>query len=285
MTWWESNAPWTSGWVNINPDLLQKKSVVAVSSHPDCIDVFALGTDGQVYTDWLRPAGYTDWGGPIPAHGWNGWHVINPGDPQKKQSVVAVSDSPWCIDLFAMGTDGQVYSDSWHWTDPWSGWHVINPGGPQKQSVVAVSDRPRHVDIFAMGPAGQVYEDTCTYVDNPPQPPQKTGGDGGTVSKQETSYVHLPWKPGSPMYVQSDPLFLSATSRVLTVGNKNKWGHRCDLLFPSTNYVLKDGGEAKPGQLGLPDMMSGKKITAIPGSPIDGQTGQWDIWVELTFIT
>jgi hypothetical protein len=108
----------------------------------------------------------------------------------------------------------------------------------------------------------------------PPPPPPPT---------QHYS-VLLKWKPGTPMYVQSDPVYASATSRVLKVGNKNPWGHRCSLLFPN-KYVLNDGAEATPAQLGLTDVMLGMVITATPGNPLDGQQGQWDVWVELTYTT
>jgi hypothetical protein len=96
--------------------------------------------------------------------------------------------------------------------------------------------------------------------------------------------VPLYWKPGTPMYVQSDPVYAAPTSKVLKVGNKNPYGHRCDLLFPN-GHLLKDQAEAKPADLGLADQMLGMVITATPGAPLDGQQGQWDVWVELTYTT
>jgi hypothetical protein len=86
------------------------------------------------------------------------------------------------------------------------------------------------------------------------------------------------------MYVQSDPIYASPTSKVTKVGNKNPWGHRCSLLFPN-GHELKDRAEATPTDLGLPDSMLGMVITATPGLPLDGQQGQWDIWIELTYTT
>jgi hypothetical protein len=293
VAWWHEPGPW-QGWNRIDPGgppSPPKKSVVAVSTNPRWMDLFAIGNDGEVYTAW--------WHGGNP---WYGWEAVKPSSPQHypKQSVVAISVNPRWMDLFAIPSPwGEVITAWGHPAPPtvrltaipdrimqgqstmlsWSSQNAtaldLEPGVGSVPAGGSRNVSPQSTttyNITATGSLGTASATALVSVAEPPPPPPTSQYS-----------VALLWKPGSPEYVQSDPIYASPTSKVLKVGNKNPPLHRCSLLFPN-HYLLNDGQEATPAQLGLSDVMLGMVITAIP-SPLDGQQGQWDIWVQLTYTT
>jgi hypothetical protein len=84
-----------------------------VSRQPKCLNVFCLGTDGQIYHKWW----WDDKCGPS-ASGWDtiGGHF--------KTTPAVTSWGPDRLDLFAIGADGKMYHKWWdhgHWGPSYAG--------------------------------------------------------------------------------------------------------------------------------------------------------------------
>ncbi len=163
---------------------------------------------------------------------------------------------------------------------------VIVPAGQSSATakVTALKMGPASGDLGLSSPwdlAGATCHMTVKGAPAPAPTPKPTPTPTPAPATAKYS-VLLNWKPGNPMYVQSDPIYATPTATVLKVGNKAVWGKRCVLVFPN-GYVLNDQAEAKPADLGLTAHMLGMVITAIPCNPLDGQTGEWDVWVEFTY--
>ena len=58
------------------------------------------------------------------------------------------------MDLFARGTDNNLYHSTWDPSTSWSVWE--NLGGPIYSSPAAVSWGPGRIDVFARGEAGNL---------------------------------------------------------------------------------------------------------------------------------
>ena len=120
-----------------------------VSRSSDKLDVFAVGTDGGIYTAAWEP------GDP----GWQGWWQVAGGIAAPGTSVFGVSRSADKLDIFAVGTDFGIYTAAWEPGDPrWQGWWRIGtltvaPGS----NVYAVSRRLDRLDIFAVASDGGIY--------------------------------------------------------------------------------------------------------------------------------
>lgn len=144
---WEedrNNAQWLGWWKLPNLGLVDKASITAVARHPDKLDVFAVGTDGGIYTAaWDRNQANSQW------RGW--WRILDltvaPGT-----RVSAVARHADKLDIFVVGKDGQVYTAAWDANianQPWRGWWRIldanvSPGG----HVTAISRHPNKLDVF-----------------------------------------------------------------------------------------------------------------------------------------
>ncbi|PXW99589.1 hypothetical protein [Mycolicibacterium moriokaense] len=113
----------------------------------DTLDVFAIGDNGQVWRTLLDGRHWGDWA-PLPA--------ASVTFDTTAQSVAAVSRAPGKLDLFVMGTDGQVWGNYWEEgenSDSWATWFPI-PGGEgffaPDQHVGAVARSPNNLDLFVV---------------------------------------------------------------------------------------------------------------------------------------
>ena len=123
-----------------------------VSWGPNRLDIFALGTDRRLYhqawdgTQWLprRPDGspsQTNWdglGGPFKAFNVASW-------------------GPGRLDIFAVGTDGQMRHKAWDtdWRPPANHWTEL--GGNFTSRPALASWAPGRMDVFAVGSDGQMH--------------------------------------------------------------------------------------------------------------------------------
>src|ERR1700730_10264101 len=73
------------------------------------LEVFATGTDGTLYHDWLDGQG-----------AWHGWAANFDNAPAKMQSVSAAMGATGHLEVFAVGVDGTLYHD---WLDGKGTWH------------------------------------------------------------------------------------------------------------------------------------------------------------------
>ena len=109
----------------------------AVTTGSKRIDVFAIGSDGNLYRRW-----------------WDGaWHGLdNLGGGNLINTPAAISWGSDRIDVFAIGSNGNMY----HWSNNASGLQDLG-GGYLVNSPAAVSWEPGRLDVFAVGLDGGLY--------------------------------------------------------------------------------------------------------------------------------
>lgn len=131
-------------WAQINGGIAAAgSSVYAVSRRTDYLDVFAVGSDRQVYTAAWQPSD-----GPK----WRGWWPIAGLKVAANTSVHAVSSRTDRIDLFAVGEDRYARTANWTPATGWTGWTKLGSGDDTisaGSTVFAVSRAPGKIDLFA----------------------------------------------------------------------------------------------------------------------------------------
>lgn len=130
--------------------------VTAVSRAGGLIDIFAVESDGAVYT--------AEWNGSSSAPSWSDWSAIdNPSTYsfKTKSTVTTISRDVNHLDLFVVGNDGAVYTASlfgFPSAPVWSLWAKISATAlADPESVVAAVARdPQHMNVFVIAKTGQV---------------------------------------------------------------------------------------------------------------------------------
>jgi hypothetical protein len=123
--------------------------ISGVSRSADKLDVFAVGSDGGIYTAAWEPGDTS----------WQGWWPVAGGVAAPGTAVFGVSRSTDKLDIFAVGTDFGVYTAAWEPGDAsWQGWWRIGtltvaPG----TNIHAVSRRNDRLDIFAVASDGGIF--------------------------------------------------------------------------------------------------------------------------------
>jgi hypothetical protein len=139
---WDGTA-WTP-WQQVSPAPIASDPA-AVYWGPSRIDVFALGTDGHMYTgSWDRTKS-----------SWSGWSLVGNDATTSFKSGPAAAFEPGSnrVHLFARGTDDALWVNQWK--GAWSGWTSL--GGGITSDPAAVSWGPNRVDVFARGTDNRLY--------------------------------------------------------------------------------------------------------------------------------
>jgi hypothetical protein len=147
-----SDGAWRGWWRILNLATVPGGNVTAVSRAPGKLDIFAVGSDGAIYT--------AAWDAQVANGAWRGWWPVAGGRAPAGSRVHAVSRHPDKLDVFVVVGDGAVYTAAWdqHVANAtWRGWWRIGalksvPGG----AVTAVSRDPGKLDVFAVGADGEV---------------------------------------------------------------------------------------------------------------------------------
>ncbi|MFE1560502.1 CAP domain-containing protein [Streptomyces sp. NPDC058734] len=143
---WPAKAPVVNGSTGIS----------AVSQRDGHLDVFWIGPDGTVRSNWWDSAPNGAWG----THGQ--FNITPPNSAALQSGVAAVSQRNGHLDVFWIGPDGSVRS---HWWDsaPSGAWgthgqfNIAPPNSAAPNSAItAVSQRDGHLDVFWIGPDGTV---------------------------------------------------------------------------------------------------------------------------------
>jgi hypothetical protein len=151
-SWWHDGGAWSgiqNNWQPIGGFFPPKAHVAAVARTQDHLDLFVVGSDGRMYTSWWHEGG-----------AWSGsndnWQPIGgsfpPGAP-----IAVVARSANHLNVFAVGTDGIVYTA---WWNEGAGWSKVLPIGgffPAGAPIAAVACRQNHLDLFVVGNDGRVY--------------------------------------------------------------------------------------------------------------------------------
>jgi CSLREA domain-containing protein len=133
--------------------VMPESVVTAVARTPDRLDLFVVGSDGMIYTNFFDAK----------ANKWNQWIPGNPVFIALPQSVVtAVARTAERLDLFVVGPDGGVYrsfSDAMFNDGEWSQWSRMGDSfsAPMQSVVSAVARNSQQVDLFVAGNDGGVY--------------------------------------------------------------------------------------------------------------------------------
>ncbi len=136
-----------SGWFNIEFPGQFSGDLAICSASPDHLQLFGVGMDGQMYSQyWLDAEGWSNW---IPMGG-----LFNPGT-----NPAAISRKPNTIEVFCRGRDNTVYQNYWphSGTGDWSGWFNIEFPGQFSGDLAICSTRTDHLQLFGAGLDGQMY--------------------------------------------------------------------------------------------------------------------------------
>jgi hypothetical protein len=165
-------------------------SVAGLSRNPNQMDLFAVGEDGGLHSEWwngewrewftLAGAGYFP-GTPVTALSrnpnqmdlfvlgmdgvirsiywnghWSGWFALGGAGFNQGNPITALSRNPNQMDLFVLGMDGVIRSI--YWNGNWSGWFALDGAGfNQGNPITALSRNPNQIDVFVVGMDGGVY--------------------------------------------------------------------------------------------------------------------------------
>jgi hypothetical protein len=127
-----------------------------VARTPDHLDVFWIGPDGAVASQWWDAAPGCGWGDHAP------FPVTPPGAAGAGSGLAVVARTPAHLDLFWVGLDGAIGSQWWD-SAPGASWgdHVpfaaTPPGAAHAGSWVGATGRgPSHLDVFWVAGDGAV---------------------------------------------------------------------------------------------------------------------------------
>ncbi|MEU8432600.1 CAP domain-containing protein [Streptomyces sp. NPDC029216] len=162
--WWDgggaSGAWGAHGSFNIAApgSAVPSSAVASVSQRNGHLDVFWIGPDGSVRSQWWDGGGASGaWGG----HG--SFNIAPPGAAATGSGIAAVSQRDGHLDVFWVGPDGSVRSQWWDGGGASGAWgahgsfNIAAPGAAATGSgVAAVSQRDGHLDVFWVGPDGSV---------------------------------------------------------------------------------------------------------------------------------
>ncbi|MDT0609217.1 M64 family metallopeptidase [Streptomyces lancefieldiae] len=139
----------------------QRSGLAAVARTSGHLDVFWVGADGRIWSNW--------WG----QESGNGWYdhdafPIARGTPAPAvpgSQIAAVARTSGHLDVFWVGTDGKIWSN-WYDRIDGMGWHDHDaypiarefPAPPAADTGIAVvAQNPRHLDAFWVGDDGAVW--------------------------------------------------------------------------------------------------------------------------------
>jgi hypothetical protein len=122
--------------------------VVPVARTANNLDVFAVGQNGNIYT--------AAWDQNVSSGAWRGWWQILGGVSLSGGQPSAITRGANALDVYAIGTDGDVYQASWSGGADWGGWWTLGNPGTQVKQITAIA-RGQKIDLFAVGFNGGIY--------------------------------------------------------------------------------------------------------------------------------
>jgi hypothetical protein len=154
--WWDANAndgQWNAPFAISPQNAAQPGAITAVSRAPDHLDVFWIGIDGAVGTNW--------WDANRNDGQWNKPFALSEPNLARKGAVACVARTHSQLDIFWIGHDGAVWSAWWNaqfnegrWSVPF----IVAPAGSARgdSHVAAIAREPDHLDVFWIGADGAI---------------------------------------------------------------------------------------------------------------------------------
>lgn len=130
-------------------------ALAVVARTPDNLDVYWVGPDGSIRSQWWHAA---------PGHSWadHGAFAVAPAGSARAGSPLAVvARTPDNVDVYWVGPDGSVRSQWWHaapghsWADHGS-FAITSAGAVGEGGIAATARTPINVDVFWVAPDGSV---------------------------------------------------------------------------------------------------------------------------------
>jgi len=151
--WQTGDTKWR-GWWHIQQGRAQAGAYVsAVARETQKLDIFVAATDGQVWT--------AAWDAKVANAQWRGWWRIGSLKVPQGAPVTVVAREATKLDVFAVGTDGAVYTAAWDQfvtNAQWRGWWPVAGGKARPGSVVACAAREaQKLDVMTVGTDGKLY--------------------------------------------------------------------------------------------------------------------------------
>jgi hypothetical protein len=277
---------WT-GWRQVSPAPLASDPA-AVALGAGVIDVFALGTDGHIYT-MRRSTGTPE---------WPGWSRV--GSQSFSSGPAAVQLVGNRVDIFARGmADNALWTNTWDIASGgWSGWRQLSPL-PISSDPAAVRRGANRIDVFARGTDNRMYTmlwDGARWSQWAPIGVE-TFSSGPTVTAWATNRRDLfargmdnalwtsawdganwsAWHQVSPAPIASDPAAVSVQSNRIEVFARG---------MDNAMHTISWDGTQWSGWSGLGDerFAGGPAVTSID-SPIDlfaRGSARTDRWFHVT---
>jgi len=150
--WDDISGSW-GGWWEVDGIAVTPGDYVAVASKgPDKLDIVAVRIDGSVYT--------AAWEYGVSGGAWRGWWPINGGIALCGTEPVLVSRKADQLDVFVIGTDGDVWtaaSDESTSTGDWAGWWSLDSCGKAVTNVSAIASGENYLHVFATRVDGEIH--------------------------------------------------------------------------------------------------------------------------------
>ncbi len=153
--WWDAyanNGAWNQPFEIAPAGAAEVGSVSSVAREVNHLDVFWVGRDGSVRSNW--------WDAYANNGAWNQPFEIAPAGAAEVGSVSSVAREVNHLDVFWVGRDGSVRSNWWDayanngaWNQPFE---IAPAGAAERGSVSSVAREVNHLDVFWVAPDGSV---------------------------------------------------------------------------------------------------------------------------------
>lgn len=238
--------------------------IAGASRGKNMIDIFCVGTDGQLWT--AAKGEHTN-------NLWAGWWNISgmnaiPGTP-----LAAISRSAGILDVFVTGYDGKVHTTSFDpaGSNAWIDWFHFDeydqfiPG----IEVTAISRKENHIDLFAIDMNGHPYTATWNAIEGWKGWAKILSGEftpGTTISVSNRTPEHL------------DIFAIGMDGRVWTAAKGPQTNNSWAGWWPIGDLVFEEGSNVAAIST-FHDMLNvfvTGKDGNIYAATFDGEKWQWD---------
>lgn len=151
---WQTGDTTWRGWWHIQGGKAKPGAYISVvSRHPQKLDIFLAAPDTSVMT--------AAWDQNVDKGNWRGWWGVAGGKIPSGAPVTAVARDANKLDVFAVASDGKVYTAAWDQhvdSAKWRGWWPVAGGVVPPGSVVSCVARDANkLDVMAVAGDGRLY--------------------------------------------------------------------------------------------------------------------------------
>jgi hypothetical protein len=141
------NAGWSS-WLSMGGTWAQNVSPAVGRNTDGRMEVFVIGSTGQMYNSYQQTAGSST--------SWTGW-ASRGGSFAAYATVACGVNQDGRLELFAIGTGGDLQHNYQTGNGNWSGWSSLGGSWAQNACVRTHNNLDGRMEIFVIGNTGQMY--------------------------------------------------------------------------------------------------------------------------------